>query len=301
MNDGPKVKSKQLLIRLIYVCIRLYSFTNIKPSIESIRLERIYFDTNKLHSAEYRTFKSSCFKLKFVSFGRVEVNSRKIIIDIFDLSTNKMDWRIATDPLYKNISPKTGTISHFINNDIIHRKYIDSISIEFDVDEFIYTDPFYGEIKSTNNFKMNIQFDGNFKDFKISSIGDLENKHLDFCETFPIGSFSNSIHFTVMNCRFGSIKSGRIMISFHYVLTNSDGYAMMDGTYEEHSSKRGIIEATLTFNPVRIHTHRNNNKLNEIIKELNPSHYDLPNCNEKIYEGSNQDYQYYYIPVKIKS
>lgn len=212
-----------------------------------------------------------------------------------------MDWKIVTENLYSKISPKTGEISHYIGSDIISRKYIEGISIEFDVDEFIYTDPFYGEIKSTSNFKMNIQFDGNFEEFRIKSIGDLENKELKFSETFPIGSFSNSIHFTVLDCKFGSIRADAIAISFNYILTNSDSYPMMTGTYEEHSTKHGRIESLLKFNPVRIHTRRTNNQLNEIIKELNPKHYELSKCQEEIYQGANQDYQYYLIPVKMNT
>ena len=161
------------------------------------------------------------------------------------------DWRKITNHLYKNISPLRGDLSGRIVEDyILGQKKIQTIWIEFDMNEFMYMDPFYGEQLSTSPFRMVVRPLDSKKERPIHSIQDLENMVIEESRSYIKGAFSNSLHFTAPIIKFGKITGNQISFEMEYCLTNSDSYGMMTGTIEDHVTSFGQIKVDLEINEI---------------------------------------------------
>ena len=64
-------------------------------------------------------------------------------------------WQEITGNLYRQIKPTGGKIYSRYSNSLNKRNIIDEAWVEFEMNEFKYIDPFYGEQNSTSNFRMN--------------------------------------------------------------------------------------------------------------------------------------------------
>ncbi len=58
-----------------------------------------------------------------------------------------MEWTEVVAPLYKQIRPTGGVLSHSIGSDYRYRNYLCQIWIELDLEPFEYIDPFYGKVE----------------------------------------------------------------------------------------------------------------------------------------------------------
>lgn len=226
------------------------------------------------------------------------------IVDVQMLCSSriKMIWKEITPELYQKIKPITGELWHSISRDFKNKKFIENIWIELEIENFKYVDPFYGEIESNSNFKMNIQFDGNHRDFQIQSIKDLENLEIKFPEGQLVGAFSNSLHFTVPVCKFGTFEKDRVDFKMKYVLTNSESYVMMSGSYDEHKTINGELKTNLLIKNLLVNVITPNGNLDEITKELNRQIYEIENV--KLANGLNwtsYNYDIFEVPIKFNT
>lgn len=209
-----------------------------------------------------------------------------------------MDWKEVTENLYNKISPIRGSLNTQIDRNYIEKQIISSVWIEFDMNEFAYVDPFYGEQKSTSNFKMLVEpLDGN-NEVKITHAQELENKIIRESANYLKGYFSNSLHFSAPLIKFGKIIENKIGFEMEYCLTNSYSYGIMTGTIDEHIQSKGKVELDLSIQDMLILV-AEEGSLREILELMNPNIYDLEFTKEVsdtdvIYKGYDQ----YRVPYK---
>lgn len=163
-----------------------------------------------------------------------------------------MDWKPIVTHLYANINAVGGTLHHWLPNKLNSESTIRCISIGFFLENFVYEDPFYGSNEAKNNFEMFFEIDSADPLSYLKTIRDVENKSFEFDKEERIGCFSNSLHFSVPYCKFGAINDGKIPFEMEYILTNSDSYGQMDGSFEEHSTLSGHLKTVLDVFGVRI-------------------------------------------------
>lgn len=162
-----------------------------------------------------------------------------------------MEWRTVVSDLYNKIKPLSGTLSHFMTNKVEPIAFIEIISVSFDLENFTYVDPFYGEMEANNNFQMYFEIHGEGNKDRLKTIKDIEHRTFSLGNNERIGCFSNSIDFVVPYCKFGKIENQHIPFEMEYILTNSDSYGMMTGSFEDHATLRGKIKTILKVNGLR--------------------------------------------------
>jgi len=207
-------------------------------------------------------------------------------------------WQEITSELYHLIKPTGGKIYSRYSNSLNKRYIVDEAWIEFDMNEFKYIDPFYGEQNSTSNFKMNFNLSDFLSDLKLESILQIENYTFIGEKDDNLGSFSNSIHFTIPKMEFGKFyeKDKSIEFEMTYSLTNSESYPFMNGTIKEHVQLSGQIRTKLIFKDLLVTIHKNTN-LKDVLANISPKYYDLKNIYEDTdLNSSKSDYSSFYIP-----
>jgi len=208
------------------------------------------------------------------------------------------DWKKITSHLYKNISPIKGELSSQIEGDFIYKYKINSIWIEFDMNEFIYLDPFYGEQESTSPFRMYVNPFQSDNRKGITYIQELENMTIEDSRINIKGAFSNSLHFSAPIIKFGEIDGDKIQFEMDYCLTNSASYAMMNGTIEDHSKSSGKIKIDLKINDMLILVSKKKN-VKDILKHMNSKIYDMESLKEATDTNiSYRDYDQFRISYK---
>lgn len=190
------------------------------------------------------------------------------------------DWKTITPHLYKNIQPLGGDISSSIGYYIKTEKRITRVYIEFDMNEFMYMDPFYEEQKSTAPFRMNIELGDFLGDKNLQSVFELENQTFHGGATQRVGAFSNSLDLVVQEIKFGAINDLMIDVEVTYSLINSDSYACMTGTIEEQVTESGNFSTQLRFNELMA-TFPNDKQPEEYLKFLDSKVYDVKNYKEE--------------------
>ena len=209
-----------------------------------------------------------------------------------------MDWKEITDDLYKKISPLRGDLNSQIESDFIRRQRINSIWIEFDMNEFIYEDPFYGEQASTAPFRMYVNPLEGENEIEITHIQELENTTIKDSRTYIKGAFSNSLHFSAPLIKFGEINGDNIKFEMEYCITNSDSYGMMTGTIDDHAKSSGKIEVDLKIHDMLVLESKRYN-VKRILNSMNPNIYDLKSVKLATDTGvSYRDYNQYRVPYK---
>ena len=185
----------------------------------------------------------------------------------------EQNWKEITTDLYSKIAPIGGVLHSQIDNSFPRTKKILNIWIEFQMNDFIYNDPFYGEQKSTDPFNMCVELYDYTSSLEINSIYDLQGKTIEGKKEDRIGSFSNSLHFTVPSLRFGKIDNSEIEVHLEYSLTNSESYGMMNGSILDHIQDKEIIKTKLLVKELVL-VCPNELEPKEIAKYLDSSSYD---------------------------
>lgn len=187
-----------------------------------------------------------------------------------------MDWKNTVQDLYQKINPVEGFVCSIATEDSLRNHRFSNFWIEFEMNEFTYEDPFYGEQSSKDPF--NMQFDlFEFENlYNINDIHQLQNLELKNDPTRIVGGFSNSLHFTVPNLKFGAIIGNKIEFEMNYSLTNGDSYGEMTGTIDDHIQISGKIKMKLTIKELIVHNY-NNTPLAELLNLLNSEVYDIEN------------------------
>ena len=209
-----------------------------------------------------------------------------------------MDWKEATNDLYKKIAPISGELTSRIEASYVRRRKIKSLWVEFDMNEFLYQDPFYGETKSTSNFKMNVSPFQGLGEINITHIQELENLLIKDSRMNKKGTFSNSLDFSAPMIKFGKITGDKIEFEMEYCLTNSASYGMMTGTINDHIKSSGSIKVDLKIKDMLILVSKSGN-VKRILHSMNPNIYDLKLA--KIATDSDvsfRDYDLYQVPYK---
>jgi len=206
-------------------------------------------------------------------------------------------WEIITDDLYQKIAPIGGELFSRIDEQFKRKKTIRDAWVEFDMNDFIYMDPFYGEQKSTAPFRMNFGLWDFLEQLSLESILQIENTTFLGEKEDCFGSFSNSLHFTIPEMKFGKITENKtIEFEMTYSLTNSDSYGMMSGTIKDHIKKSGQFKTLLKVKDLIINKPLSKS-IHETLKSLNSQYYDINRMYEaKDLNYSSPDYENYYIP-----
>ncbi len=212
------------------------------------------------------------------------------------------NWKEITEDLYEKIAPLRGEIYSRINEHFDRNKKITDAWVEFDMNDFIYNDPFYGEQKSTAPFRMNFGLWNILEGNNYESILQIENQTFYGDKEDKFGSFSNSLHFTIPKMKFGKLNNDKtIDFEMEYSLTNSDSYAMMNGTIKDHIQRSGKINTVLKLKDLIIDK-PNSRSIDKVLNCLNPKYYDP----SRMYEAtdlnwSRKDFTSYYIPYMDES
>lgn len=207
-----------------------------------------------------------------------------------------MDWKKITNHLYQNIKPIDGRIQSRIQDSSNTGIQFSNIYIEFDMNEFMYEDPFYGE-KNSTDVEMFMELEDFLSYYRIKEINELENKYFENKDYILNGFFSNSINIIPKYLKFGKINGDRIEFEMNYSITNSDSYPMMNGTYEEHMVPSGTIKLTLKICEL-ILLSKNETGLKKLIKKLNPDIYDLQSIRSRGVKSEYRTYEEYEIGYK---
>ncbi|HMG14553.1 MAG TPA: hypothetical protein VK590_03835 [Saprospiraceae bacterium] len=209
-----------------------------------------------------------------------------------------MNWKKITNHLYQNIKPIDGRIQTRIDDSNNTGIQFSNFYIEFDMNEFMYEDPFYGEQASADvgMFMELIDFSTYYK---IKEINELENKYFENKDYILNGFFSNSINIIPKYLKFGEINDDRIEFEMNYSITNSDSYAMMNGTYDEHMIPSGTIKLTLKICELVLLA-KNETDLKKLTEKLNPDIYDLQSIRSRRVKSEYRTYEEYEIRYKDK-
>jgi hypothetical protein len=213
-----------------------------------------------------------------------------------------MDWKKVTSHLYSNIKPVGGRLRTIISDYYNSGIQFDSLWVEFDMNEFFYEDPFYGEQKSTDPFNMNVDLmDIAYKN-KLRELHEFEGRMFVNNEDSIEGGFSNSLDVVPKYVKFHAIEGNKIGFEMKYSLTNTDSYGNMDGTKEEHLQSSGSIAVPITISDLEIRIYKEGG-LKKILRKLNPDIYDLDSVKlTSEDEGSNgrKEYTIQYKSIKPK-
>ena len=161
-------------------------------------------------------------------------------------------WENTTEDLYSKIDPISGILYSKISNGFKSRNWIDNIWVEFKMNDFTYTDPFYGEINVNNNFKAFFELFDIVSKLKFESILDIQKLEFNAEDDYINGSFSNSLDMLVTNFKFGEINDWHIDIEVTFSLANSDSYGCMTGTVKDHLTKSGTIKTKLKIRELEL-------------------------------------------------
>lgn len=207
------------------------------------------------------------------------------------------NWQDITDTLYENIDPYGGEIFSRIDQTFKQRKGIKTSWIEFDMNDFIYIDPFYGEQLSTSTFRMNVSLSEFLENNNVDSILQLANQTIDGNKTDRIGAFSNSLAFTIPQMKFGQLNDDKtIEFEMTYCLTNSDSYGRMTGSINDHIENSGHLKTSLQIKELLVFIPISKN-IKRVTKKLNSMYYDIHNAYEaKDLNWSKENYKSYYVP-----
>lgn len=184
-----------------------------------------------------------------------------------------MNWKKLCTYLYENINPQSGTLHSYVNNQYNGGQFI-NFYLEFDMNEFIYEDPFYGEQSSTSMFKTNFELMEVSKSRHISDIVEFQNLNIIFEQKRKFGSFSNSLHLVPHTIGFNDINNGKLNCGIEYSIVNSDSYGMMDGSFQDHISLQGTIHSELEIAKLVVNC-KSREELKRIIAQLNTHIYDI--------------------------
>lgn len=190
-----------------------------------------------------------------------------------------MDWKEITPHLYNNIKPTKGYLSSVVDESSVRKKRFSNLWIEFEMNAFMYEDPFYGEQKSTAPFNMEINLIDLPKIYELGAIHKLQGFEIHNDPKSVIGAFSNSLHLTVPLMKFGQIQNQTIPVDIEYCLTNSYSYGMMSGTIDDHLTLTGNIKQDLHIKNLIV-INSNNRPLKPILKQLDKDIYDIKNVEE---------------------
>lgn len=209
-----------------------------------------------------------------------------------------MDWKKITSHLYENINPIKGELHIRVDEWTAKKKCFSNLYIEFDMNEFIYEDPLYGEQSSKSSFNrlvelMEIPF---FE--SVEQIHHLQNLEISHDPKARIGCFSNSLHFTVPKLKFGKIENMEIELEMEYSLTNSDSYPSMDGSIDDHLQSSGTISQKIKIKEL-LFTQLNNRPISNILNHLDPTIYDIEKVHKNLNSrASRKDRTQYVVPYK---
>ena len=184
-----------------------------------------------------------------------------------------MNWKTICEYLYKNINPETGVLHSYVNNQY-HGKPFISFYVEFDMNEFTYEDPFYGEQSSTSMFKTNFELMEITKKSLISDVVEFANSSIVFEEKRKFGAYSNSLHLVPHTMNFNDVIDNELNCRIEYSITNSDSYGMMDGSFEEHINMKGFINSNLSIERLTLNS-RSNDEFRKMVEQLNSDVYDI--------------------------
>lgn len=205
-------------------------------------------------------------------------------------------WEDITQHLYDNIKPISGRLISLVDRGVKNKGKVENIWIEFEMNEFMYEDPFYGYQSSTSMFKMNIELWTYIERLRLKSIFELENLII-FCDKKDrIGAFSNSLNMTVPKIKFGKIQDYSLPVIVEYCMTNSDSYGMMTGTIDDHITCSGLFQVTLEIEDLILLLPKNIDP-SDYSKYLDKNIYNSGNI--RISEDLNHDHNqsiYYRIP-----
>jgi hypothetical protein len=186
-----------------------------------------------------------------------------------------MNWKNLCEYLYENINPQTGVLHSYAYNQY-QGKQIINFYLEFDMNEFIYDDPFYGEQSSTSMFKTNFELMEITQRSLITDINEFGNLNITFEEKEKFGAFSNSLHLVPHKIKFRAMGLDKLNCEIEYSITNSDSYGLMDGSFEEHIQLSGTIKSELTIAELTINC-TSEDELKKTISQLNHEVYDVNN------------------------
>ena len=161
-------------------------------------------------------------------------------------------WETTTEDLYSKIDPISGMLYSKISNGYKSRNWIDNIWVEFKMNDFSYTDPFYGEINVNSNFAAFFELFDLVSELKFDSILDIQNLEFNGEDDYINGSFSNSLDMLITNLKFGEINDWHIDIEVTFSLANSDSYGCMTGTVKDHLTKSSIIKTKLKIRELEL-------------------------------------------------
>jgi len=215
------------------------------------------------------------------------------------LNTMERDWKIITSELYNKIKPIGGNLFCRVGTEFLRTGKVSDVWVEFEMNDFMYNDPFYGLQKSTAPFRMNFALWDFLLDYKINSTLELEGKVFNGEGNKLIGAFSNSLHFMVPEVKFGKIDDlNYIDLELKYSLTNSASYGMMTETINEHKSKYGTISVKLKIKELLFIVQTGWNP-ETILKQINTEYYDITRY-YKVTESPwvEQNYDAFYVPFK---
>lgn len=208
------------------------------------------------------------------------------------------DWKEIVTDLYEKISPISGNLNSQIDNSFISKRKLENVWVDFEMNDFMYLDPFYGEQKSTAPFRMNFSLWDILGNEKIETIFDIENLELNLDKKSFIGAFSNSLVFSVPFLRFGKIDGYHVPFEMEYILSNSDSYAMMTGTADDHIALSGRISLKLEIKELLILIRKGDNPIN-IARYLDKKRYNLKGIREAKDTGIEyHDYDLFWISYK---
>lgn len=207
-------------------------------------------------------------------------------------------WEEITTDLYSKIRPTGGTVYSQVDAGFISTRKLGNIWLEFDINEFEYTDPFYGVQKSTAPFKMQVNLWDYITPLQITSIRQLGNLELKCDPKDKIGAFSNSLHFVIHHLKFGPVEQDSIGLYYEYSLTNSESYGYMTGTIDDHITKRGVVEVKMNIKEMLVIA-TDINQATAIAAHLDGDVYDVKAVREATdLNWSSPNYKGFYVSYK---
>jgi hypothetical protein len=208
------------------------------------------------------------------------------------------NYKEILEPLIPKMNFEGGRLTHRISKNLLGTVIIDSIWVEFKMENFKYLDPFYGESESNGNFNTFFETTNYDQRIVVDNILQLENKYYDFKTNPMVGSFSNSLDLKIEYCKFGKIEKGKIEFEMKYYLTNSDSYGMMNGSEDEHAEYHKTIKINLNFEDLIVQTVKTIEQ-ESLDNFLDDNVYDLSTAEK--YDEVNWRENSKYYKVKIKT